>query len=112
MSRTYSIPVQATESNRNQKFQEVPTSGVWRIAYGKDHTAMGYFIDFVPLDDEAKTHCSVSWNGQEEPEDDPAPKEEWEYNIISLDQLFTNPKLTTQDWADILMGFGIENLLV
>ena len=112
MTRMYSNPVLATEANANQKFQSIPSSGMWRIAYGKDHTAMGYFMDFEPLDDEAKSKCSVSWDGREDPEDEPAPKEEWEYNMISLDQLFTNPKMTLRDWVDILNGFGIENLLV
>ena len=112
MSRMYSNPVQATERNSNQKFQNIPTSGMWKIAYGKDHTDIGYFIDFEPLDDEAKNRCPVSWDGREEPEDKPAPKEEWEYDMISLDQLFTSPKMTTQDWVDILMGFGVEDLLI
>lgn len=108
MSRTKSNPVKATYKNKNKKFPQVPTSGTWSLAYGKDHTPMGYFIDFIPLDDDAKSQCSVSWNGTDSPEDTPAPKEEWSYNPISLDQLFTTPKLTAQDWVSILYSFGIE----
>jgi hypothetical protein len=104
--------VQATELNKNQKFQNVPSSGTWRIVYGIDHTDMGYFIDFEPMDNEAKEQCSIAWNGQEDPEDEPNPKDEWEYNPISLDQLFTSPKLTTRDWVDILTGFGVDGLLI
>lgn len=112
MSRTYSIPVEAKESNKNEKFSMIPSSGLWRLSYGKDHTQMGYFIDFNPLDEIAKSQCSVSYDGREDPDDTEfAPKEEWEYNPISVDQLFTR-YFTVQDWVDILMGFGIENLLV
>lgn len=111
MSRLYSIPVEAKESNKNEKFPMIPSSGMWLLAYGKDHTDMGYFIDFEPLDDIAKSKCRVSYDGMESPEDEYAPKEDWEYHPISVDQLFTRD-FTAQDWVDILMGFGIENLLV
>lgn len=111
MSRMYSVPTEAKESNKSYKFSIIPTSGIWRLAYGKDHTAMGYFIDFYPLDKIAESQCSVSYDGRESPEDECVPKEEWEYNPISVDQLFTRD-FTAQDWVDILMGFGIENLLV
>ncbi|MFZ2992604.1 MAG: hypothetical protein WA061_02705 [Microgenomates group bacterium] len=111
MSRINRI-VEATEKNKNQKFKQVPTSGQWNIAYGKDHTDMGYFIDFEPIDGIAKSHCPVSFDGREDPDDVALPEEEWEYGIISLDQLFTSPRMSTEDWVDILLGFGIENLLV
>ncbi len=92
MSRIEHYPnVTATESNRSTKFSEVPTSGEWHIFYGKDHTEMGYFIDFEPIED--------------------IPNDEFEKEVISLDQLFTQPKMTIQDWVDILASFGIDTLI-
>lgn len=112
MSRIEHYPnVTATKDNRSTKFSQIPTSGNWHISYGKDHTAMGYFIDFQPLDDIAKKLCPVTYDGREDEDDQILPEEEWEYDIISLDQLFTRPKLETQDWVDILSGFGINPLL-
>lgn len=111
MSRTTQHNVTATKENKHEKFA-VPSSGIWDISYGKDHTEMGYFIDFEPVDDEAKKHCSVSWDGREETDDEPAPIEKWEYNPICLDQLFTSPQFELKDFVDILLGFGIKNILI
>lgn len=109
MSRICSNPVEATKSNKNDKFPMIPSSGMWRLAYGKDHTPMGYFIDFEPLDKIAKSQCSVSWDGREDPDDvETAPEEEWTYNPISIDQMFTKPHLEAIDWMGILLGFGID----
>ncbi len=111
MSRFEHYPnVIATQLNKSNEFPQVPTSGEWHISYGKDHTAMGYFIDFTPLDDTAKKLCPVTYDGREDEDDQILPEDEWEYDIISLDQLFTQPKMTTQDWVDILMSFGINQL--
>lgn len=107
MSRFETDAFEATENNKHEGFP-VPTSGRWKIAYGKDHTAMGFFIDFVPLDEEAKKQCSVSYDGREEPDDEPAPMEEWEYNPISLDQLFT-PGFDFSVWFSILKSFEIRH---
>jgi hypothetical protein len=109
MSRIEHYPnVVATEANKNTKFSNVPTKGYWHISYGiDDMTPMQHFIDFEPLDDIAKEQCSVNYNGQEGPEDEPLPKEEWEYNNISLDQMFTKG-FGTADWVDILTSFGVD----
>jgi len=113
MSRFHYGFVLATEQNWNDNYPTVPTSGTWALAYGKDHTAIGYFIDFIPLDDEAKSQCSISWDGSYDEEDPTAkaPESEWEYNPISLDQLFGRPPLNAQSWVDILHSFGVEVLL-
>lgn len=99
MSRNHKGGITASSNNKNTKFKEVPTSGLWGIAYGLDHTPMGYFIEFFPLDDEAKEQCSVCYENEDGTK---------EYNPIALDQLFSNPKLTTSDWFSILHTFGIE----
>lgn len=99
----------ATEANLYEKFPNVPTSGLWKIAYGKDHTDMAYFIEFIPLDDVAKEQCTVSYNGQEGPDDEPAPKSEWEYNPLSFDCLWTKG-FNYIDWVNILNLFGCNVL--
>ena len=109
MTRNYAHCIEAKEINRNDKFG-IPTSGMWAIAYGHDHTPMGYFIDFTPLDEIAKNQCTIEWDGSGDYEDpsEKVPMEEWTYNPISLDQLFTRPSFTAQDWVSILYSFGIE----
>ena len=113
MSRFNHGFVTATEWNKNPTFPTVPSSGTWALAYGKDHTDIGYFIDFFPLDADAKSQCTISWDGSGDEEDPTAkaPESEWQYNPISLDQMFSNPVLNAQAWVDILQSFGVENLV-
>lgn len=116
MSRMYSSPKQATEANKQDLLPQVPTTGLWTIAYGLDHTDVRYFIDFEPLDNEAKRQCTPSWTGEVDEEGQPTgdcvPQSEWEYNPISLDCLFTSRQdgriFNAGDWMNILHSFGIE----
>ena len=104
MSRLVSGPIVATELNKNNKFTQVPISGKWDLAYGKDH-AIGYFIDFEPLDEIAEAQCNCVNLG----EDDGCWEGEREYDPISLDQMFDG--ISVRDWCEILATFGIEQRL-
>ena len=92
MSRYHGGTVIALEVNRNSEYPEVPSMGTWELAYGKDHTAVGYFIQWFPVDAEA-----IKMTGNVD-------------TPIDLDQCFSKHLLTAQAWCEILESFGIKDL--
>lgn len=118
MSR-YTKHVVAEEKNANARFQQVPTTGEWEIAYGKDRmTAMAHFVQFFPIDEAAKSQCKVNYDGTEYNDDGSViegstlPAEKWDWNPIDFDCMFTRAidgtRFNGTDWLDILRSFGIK----
>ena len=73
-------------------YPKVPTVGTWNIEHGKDH-ACGYFIQWEPVDKEAKEFCKSITHDE----------------CIDLDQMFDG--LTPHDYLSILYSFGINEYM-